>query len=105
MSESVSADMLPYCLAHDEWLIMKLYMYIGYHDANNVSNFGGDQVTQLNFKKRYNIFYAVLLAWRTIAMTRPLVLRLLVCDHSHRLLQYGRPYQPRHSPSSKLLIN
>ena len=46
----MSADMSPYCSAHDEWLIMKLCMYIGYHDANNVSNFGGDPVTQLNFK-------------------------------------------------------
>ena len=26
-----------YCLVHDEWLIMKLCMYVGYHDANNVS--------------------------------------------------------------------
>ena len=25
-------------------------MYVGYHDANNVSNVGGDPVTQLNFK-------------------------------------------------------
>ena len=31
---------------------MKLCMSVGYHDANNVSNFGGDPVTQLNFKKR-----------------------------------------------------
>ena len=46
----VSEDMSPYCSAHDEWLIMKLCMYVGYHDANNVSNFGGDPVTQLNFK-------------------------------------------------------
>ena len=46
MSEAMS----PYCSAHDEWLIMKLCMYVGYHDANNVSNFGGDPVTQLNFK-------------------------------------------------------
>ena len=48
----VSADMSPYCSAHDEWLIMKLCMYslyVGYHDANNVSNFGGDPVTQLHF--------------------------------------------------------
>ena len=29
------------------WLIMKLCMYVGYHDANNVSNFCGDPVTQL----------------------------------------------------------
>ena len=37
---NVSDDMPPYCSAHDEWLIMKLCMYVGYHDANNVSNFG-----------------------------------------------------------------
>ncbi len=47
---SLSKDMSPYCSAHDEWLIMKLAMYVGYHDANNVSNFGGDLVTQLNLK-------------------------------------------------------
>ena len=46
----MSADMSPYCSAHDEWLIMKLCMYVGYHDANNVSNFGGHPVTQFNFK-------------------------------------------------------
>ena len=28
-------------------------MYVGYHDANNMSNFGGDPVTQLNLK---NVF-------------------------------------------------
>ena len=48
----LSEDMSPYCSAHDEWLIMKLCMYVGYHDASNVSNFGGDPVTQLNLKKR-----------------------------------------------------
>ena len=33
---------------------MKLCMYVGYHDANNVSNyFGGDAVTQLHLKKRF----------------------------------------------------
>ena len=47
----MSEDMSPYCSAHDEWLIMKLCMYFGYHDANNVSNFGGDPVTQLHLKK------------------------------------------------------
>ena len=36
--------------ARDEWLIMKLCMYVGYHDSNNVSNFGGAPVTQLNLK-------------------------------------------------------
>ena len=45
--------MSPYCSAHDEWLIIKLCTYVGYHDAKNVSNFGGDLVTQLNLKKRF----------------------------------------------------
>ena len=31
-----SEDMSPYLSARDEWLIMKLCMYVGYHDANNV---------------------------------------------------------------------
>ena len=44
----VSADMSTYYTAHDEWLIMKLCTYVGNHDANNVSTFGGDSVTQLN---------------------------------------------------------
>ena len=47
----MSADMSPYCSAHEERLIMKLCMYVGYHDANNVSNFCGYPVTQINFKK------------------------------------------------------
>ena len=46
----MSEDMSPYCSANDEWLIMKLCRYVRYHDANNVSNVGGDPVTQLNFK-------------------------------------------------------
>ena len=41
MCESVSEDMSPYCSAHDEWLIMKLCMYVGYHDANNAGYFLG----------------------------------------------------------------
>ena len=56
--------MLPYCSAHDEWLIMKLCMYVGHHDANNVSNFGGDPI---KFKKTfYSNIYAVLRTWRSI---------------------------------------
>ena len=43
----MSEDMSPYCSAHDEWLIRKLCWYVGYHDANNVSNFGGDPVTKI----------------------------------------------------------
>ena len=45
----MSEDMSPYCSEHDEWLIMKLCMYVGYHTANNVKIVGGDPVTQLNF--------------------------------------------------------
>ena len=58
----VFADMSPYCSAHDEWLIMKLCMHVGYHDANNVSHFGGDPVTQLNLKNVLKFVYAVLRA-------------------------------------------
>ena len=77
----MSEDMSPYCLAHDEWLIMKLCMYVGYHDANNVSNFGGDPVTQLKFKKPfYSIIYAVLRTWPSIAVTRSQFLRRLLRD-------------------------
>ena len=35
-------------------------MYVGYHDANNVSNFGGDPVTQFNLKNvmvLFTLFY------------------------------------------------
>ena len=49
----MSADMSPYCSTHVEWLIMKLCMYVGYHDANNVSTFGGDPETKLNCKTRF----------------------------------------------------
>ena len=56
-----NAYMLRFCSAHDEWFIMKLlqvchvqycqqcvnFLYVGYHTANNVSNFGGGPVTQL----------------------------------------------------------
>ena len=66
----MSEDMLPYCSAHDERLIMKLCMYVGYHDANNVSNFGGDPVTQLYGQKKLVLYNTI--KW---------------------------PYQPQHSPS------
>ena len=63
MCVCVSADMYPYCSVHDEWLIMKLCMYslyVGYNDANNVSNFGGDPVSQLNFLKRLHFLFMLL---------------------------------------------
>ena len=46
----MSADMSPYCSAHDEWLIMKLCMYVGYHIANNVSTVPSDPI---KFEKRF----------------------------------------------------
>ena len=49
--------MSPYCSAHDEWLIMKLCVYVGYHDANNVSNVGGDAVTQLHLKNCFIVLF------------------------------------------------
>ena len=58
MCVSLSEDMLPYCSGHDEWLIIKLCMYVGYHDANNLPNVGGDPVTQLNLKQ-FLVFFCV----------------------------------------------
>ena len=81
----MSEDMSPYCSAHDEWLIMKLCMYVGYHDAN-VSNFGGDPVTQLNLKNVF-VYEIGLIAIREVWTP---------FDEEQ---QYGRPYQPKHSPS------
>ncbi len=49
----------PYCSAHDDWMIMKLCMYVDNHDANNVSNCVCDPVTQLNFKKNLIVFVSV----------------------------------------------
>ena len=57
MCVCVSADMSLYCSTRDEWLIMKLCMYVGYHDANDVSNCGGDPVTQLNLQKSFIVFF------------------------------------------------
>ena len=57
----MSEDMSPYCSAHDEWLNMKLCMsYVAYYYANNVSNFGGDPVTQFKLLKVlicFTLFY------------------------------------------------
>ena len=39
-------------------------------------------MTQLNFLNVKKIVFAVLRAQRTIALMRPLVLRLLLCDHA-----------------------
>ena len=55
---------------------LNVQLYVGYHDANNVSNVGGDPIiwaVEISF---------VLRARCTIAVTRPLVLRLLLRDHA-----------------------
>ena len=100
----VSEDMSPYCSAHDEWLIMKLCMYVGYHDATNVSNFGSDPVTQLHLKTVLNYYspcftdmafhsrYAVSFCGGCYAITS-------------KLQQYGGQYPPKHSPSLALCPN
>ena len=54
---------------------LHVQLYVGYHDANNVSNFGGDPI-------KICLNYAVLRALCTIAVTRPLVLWLLLRDHA-----------------------
>ena len=75
-SVCVSGQYHKYCSAHDEWLIMKLCMYVRYHTANNVSNFGGDPVTQLYFITIFNVMSPYcsahvaewLRAWDTLTM-------------------------------------
>ena len=89
----MSEDMSTYCSAHDEWLIMKLCMYVGYHDANNVSTVGGDPVTQLPFFKRFIVLF--MLFYRHDAVT---VSAAVATDHA-QTTAVRRPYQPKHSPS------
>ena len=61
---------------------VKHCMHVRYHGVNNVSHFGGDPLTQLFFLNIYKKNDAVLRARRIIAVTRPLVLRLLLRDHA-----------------------
>ena len=75
----VSADMSPYCSAHDEWLIMKRCMYVRYHTANKVSIFGGDPVTQLNLKKPFIVLFTLFYGH---GATRSQFLRRLLHDHT-----------------------
>ena len=81
-SVCVSEDRSPYCSAHDEWLIMKLGMHVGYHDANKVSNVYSDPVTELYGQYRLVLCCAVLRVRRTISVTLSLVVRLLLRDHA-----------------------
>ena len=54
---------------HDELLIMKLCMYVVHHDANNVSNFGDDPMTQLNLKKRFIVLFTLFYGYVRFAVT------------------------------------
>ena len=65
-------------------------MYVGYHDANNVSNFGGDPVTQLNLKNVF-VYEIGLIAVREVS------------PQFDEEQEYGMPYQPKHSPIVSLL--
>ena len=67
-------------------------MYVGCHDANNVSNFGGDPVTRLNLK---NVFVDEI----------GLIANHEVSPPFDEEQQYGRPYQPKHNPSLNTLTN
>ena len=57
----------------------------------------------ITFKKTfYSIIYAILRTWRSVAAavaTRPRADSGGCYATTHRLQQYGRPYQPKHSPS------
>ena len=75
--------MSPYCSMHDDWLIMKLCMYLGYHDANNVSNVGDDPVTQLHFKNKNKNIYDVSRDRRSIYVTRTPFLWVFLRDYAH----------------------
>ena len=52
----VSADMSPYCSAHDEWLIMKLCMYVGYRLGQNSNNVPGKNPVDIFEGKGANNF-------------------------------------------------
>ena len=51
----MSEDMSPYCSAHDlaDYETLHIMSNTMNHDANDVSIFGGDPVTQLNFAKTF----------------------------------------------------
>ena len=94
MSESVCLRICRHIGRHDESLIMKLCMYVGYNDANNVSNFGGDQVTQLNLKNVFKNVYTDAATGFAAFATRPRASCWSMEDRRW-------PYQPKHSPSQE----
>ena len=86
---------------------MKVCMYVGYHDANNVSTFDGDPVTQLNFKKRFTNLscHFVLQNMRSAGYLEKMIGRTYFGGDQVtqlNLVLYNTinwSYQPKHSPS------
>ena len=70
-------------------------LYVGYHDANNVSNFGG---APIKFKKHFIVLF-------TLFTDRALHSRGGCYATMRRLQQYGRPYQPKHGPSFIVILS
>ena len=104
----MSEVMSPYCSVHDEWLIMKLCMYAGYHDANNVSNFGGDPIKLLKRFKNCLCYFTGTAHHSRDAATGFAAVATRSCagcwsmEDQRRKSQINWPYQPKHSPSSVL---
>ena len=100
----MSEDMSPYCSAYDEWLIMKLCMYVGYHDANNGSTFCDDPVTQLNLKKN-SIYHFVFQNMCSAGYHEKIIGRTYFGGDQVtqlNLVLYNAikwPYQPKHNPT------
>ena len=85
--------------------------YETFHDANNVSNFGGDPITFLKrFKNSLRCFTGTAHHSRDAATgfvavaTRPLAGCWIMQDRRCKSL-ISWPYQPKHSPSSIPLIH
>ena len=81
----MSEDMSPYCPAHDEWLIMKLCMYVGYqpkHSPSSRFKFGGRYCFEsLAFAKenvKVNILSGIVL------------IKLASCSFRYTLSSYGQ---------------
>ena len=99
----MSEDMSPYCSAQDEWLIMKLCMYVGYHDANNVSNFGGEKslkklICHFVFQNMRSAGYHEKMIGRTYFGGDQVTQLNLVLYNTIKW-----PYQPKHSPSFRMI--
>ena len=100
----MSADMSPYCTAHDEWLMMKLCMYVGYHDAKNVSHFAGDPVTQSNFLKRFKNLVCHFFSFKSLGRWKHFLPKTLCVQSAMLHNNIKWPYQPKHSPSIGFVI-